>query len=66
MTAVQQHHATLMEEHHHEEMEKYPLPVWTSLRPGDVVSLRGPALRTASEPSSPEQATDSLFRYVTI
>ena len=29
-----------MEEQHHKEMEKYPLSVWTSLRPGDVVSLR--------------------------
>jgi hypothetical protein len=31
----------LEEEQHHEEVEKHPLVIWTSLSPGDVVSLRG-------------------------
>jgi uncharacterized protein YijF (DUF1287 family) len=32
----------LLEEGHHEDVEKHPLLVWTSIRPGDVVSLRVP------------------------
>jgi hypothetical protein len=30
-----------LEEQHREEVEKHPLVIWTSLSPGDVVSLRG-------------------------
>jgi hypothetical protein len=33
----------LLEEEHHEEVEKHPLLIWTSIRPGDIVSLRMPS-----------------------
>lgn len=42
VTEPQQGDAYLVEEQHHEEVEKHPFVIWTSLSPGDVVSLRGP------------------------
>ena len=40
MSEPQQGDPYLVKEQHQAEMEKHPLWVWTSLRPGDVVSLR--------------------------
>ena len=40
MTEPQQGDPYLVEEQDHEEVEKHPLLIWTSLSPGDVVSLR--------------------------
>lgn len=31
----------LAKDNHYEEAEKHPLSIWTSLAPGDVVSLQG-------------------------
>lgn len=40
MTEPQQGAPYLEEERLHDEVEKHPLLIWTSLSPGDVVSLR--------------------------
>ncbi|MGX1163633.1 hypothetical protein FBY31_4569 [Arthrobacter sp. SLBN-100] len=34
----------LLEEDHLEEVEKHPLLAWTSIKPGDVVSLQVPGI----------------------
>lgn len=41
MTETQQGDPYLVEEQECEEAEKHPMLIWTSLRPGDVVTFRG-------------------------
>lgn len=45
MIALQQDGLEAREEQHHEGAERHPLVIWTSLGPGDVVSLRGPDIQ---------------------
>lgn len=45
MTDHRQDDRPTAEEEHDEGVEKHPLVIWTSLNPGDLVSLRGLDIR---------------------
>ncbi|VXC42134.1 hypothetical protein ARTHRO9V_280059 [Arthrobacter sp. 9V] len=44
----------LARDKHYEEADKHPISIWTSLAPGDAISLKG-----LTPPSKPRQATAS-------